>query len=118
MAVLCLQWCEQVEQHAMGAKCLHWCEQVEQQAYEQLERVLWADTAFLASMGVMDYSLLVGVDRNNHTLVIGIIDFIRQVTSHGQLGPLCCMPLLLLEAFIILLILLVSTGPDFKARVT
>ncbi|KAK9860376.1 hypothetical protein WJX84_010202 [Apatococcus fuscideae] len=58
---------------------------VEQQAYEQLERVLWADTAFLASMGVMDYSLLVGVDRNNHTLVIGIIDFIRQYTWDKQL---------------------------------
>ena len=59
---------------------------MEQQAYEQLERVLWADTAFLASMGVMDYSLLVGVDRNNHTLVIGIIDFIRQVS------PYCIYP--------------------------
>ena len=52
---------------------------MEQQAYEQLERVLWADTAFLAGMGVMDYSLLVGVDRVNHSLVVGIIDFIRQV---------------------------------------
>ena len=83
---------------------------MEQQAYEQLERVLWADTAFLASMGVMDYSLLVGVDRSNHTLVIGIIDFIRQVTSHGHLGPSCCMLLLPLKASAKLLILLLTGG--------
>jgi len=28
---------------------------------------------------VMDYSLLVGLDSHTHRLVIGIIDFIRQV---------------------------------------
>ncbi len=40
---------------------------------------LWADTAFLAGQGVMDYSLLVGVDVPNGALVVGIIDFLRQV---------------------------------------
>ena len=40
---------------------------------------LAADTAFLASLGVMDYSLLLGVDRQNRQLVVGIIDFVRQV---------------------------------------
>ncbi|BAF12222.2 Os03g0399500 [Oryza sativa Japonica Group] len=64
-----------------------------------LERAVWNDTAFLAggvtlwqdtidigtdrlacSIGVMDYSLLVGVDEKKHELVMGIIDFMRQYT--------------------------------------
>ncbi len=42
-------------------------------------KALWADTAFLAGQGVMDYSLIVGVDMPNGALVVGIIDFLRQV---------------------------------------
>ncbi|KAM5547100.1 1-phosphatidylinositol-3-phosphate 5-kinase FAB1A [Rosa sericea] len=45
-----------------------------------LERAVWNDTAFLASIDVMDYSLLVGVDDEKHELVLGIIDFMRQYT--------------------------------------
>ncbi|KAG6593582.1 1-phosphatidylinositol-3-phosphate 5-kinase FAB1B, partial [Cucurbita argyrosperma subsp. sororia] len=45
-----------------------------------LERAVWNDTSFLASIGVMDYSLLVGVDEEKHELVMGIIDFMRQYT--------------------------------------
>ncbi|KAF2304224.1 hypothetical protein GH714_028660 [Hevea brasiliensis] len=45
-----------------------------------LERAVWNDTSFLASIDVMDYSLLVGVDEEKHELVLGIIDFIRQYT--------------------------------------
>ncbi|XP_010534979.1 PREDICTED: 1-phosphatidylinositol-3-phosphate 5-kinase FAB1B-like [Tarenaya hassleriana] len=45
-----------------------------------LERAVWNDTAFLALVDVMDYSLLVGVDEENHELVLGIIDFLRQYT--------------------------------------
>ncbi|KAL3511564.1 hypothetical protein ACH5RR_024281 [Cinchona calisaya] len=45
-----------------------------------LERAVWNDTAFLASIDVMDYSLLVGVDQEKHELVLGIIDFMRQYT--------------------------------------
>ncbi|XP_044981393.1 1-phosphatidylinositol-3-phosphate 5-kinase FAB1B-like isoform X3 [Hordeum vulgare subsp. vulgare] len=45
-----------------------------------LERAVWNDTAFLASIDVMDYSLLVGVDEKKHELVMGIIDFMRQYT--------------------------------------
>ncbi|KAL5698578.1 1-phosphatidylinositol-3-phosphate 5-kinase [Ranunculus cassubicifolius] len=45
-----------------------------------LERAVWNDTSFLASIDVMDYSLLVGVDEKNHELVLGIIDFMRQYT--------------------------------------
>ena len=35
---------------------------------------------FTQSVDVMDYSLLVGVDEENHELVLGIIDFMRQYT--------------------------------------
>ncbi|XP_030538404.1 1-phosphatidylinositol-3-phosphate 5-kinase FAB1A-like isoform X2 [Rhodamnia argentea] len=45
-----------------------------------LERAVWNDTAFLASIDVMDYSLLVGVDEERQELVLGIIDFMRQYT--------------------------------------
>lgn len=44
-----------------------------------MELALWRDTAFLAALGVMDYSLLVGVDKERNALVIAIIDFIRCV---------------------------------------
>jgi len=55
--------------------------QVESGAHAALLAALWADTAFLAGQGVMDYSLLVGVDRPNRTLVVGIIDFLRQARA-------------------------------------
>ncbi|KAL9148857.1 hypothetical protein ABFS82_12G070800 [Erythranthe guttata] len=45
-----------------------------------LERAVWNDTSFLASVDVMDYSLLVGVDEERKEMVIGIIDFMRQYT--------------------------------------
>ncbi|XP_059640017.1 1-phosphatidylinositol-3-phosphate 5-kinase FAB1B isoform X2 [Cornus florida] len=45
-----------------------------------LERAVWNDTSFLASIDVMDYSLLVGVDEEKQELVLGIIDFMRQYT--------------------------------------
>ncbi|KAL3532750.1 hypothetical protein ACH5RR_006271 [Cinchona calisaya] len=53
---------------------------VETKAKRLLERAVWNDTAFLASIDVMDYSLLVGVDEDKHELVLGIIDFMRQYT--------------------------------------
>lgn len=34
----------------------------------------------LQTIDVMDYSLLVGVDKEKHELVLGIIDFMRQYT--------------------------------------
>lgn len=49
-------------------------------AKRNLERAVWNDTSFLASIDVMDYSLLVGVDDENKELVLGIIDFMRQYT--------------------------------------
>nr|XP_010909652.1 putative 1-phosphatidylinositol-3-phosphate 5-kinase FAB1C isoform X2 [Elaeis guineensis] len=49
-------------------------------AKRSLERAVWNDTSFLASVDVMDYSLLVGIDEDQKELVIGIIDFMRQYT--------------------------------------
>ncbi|CAI9785435.1 unnamed protein product [Fraxinus pennsylvanica] len=54
-------------------------------AKRSLERAVWNDTFFLASVDVMDYSLLVGVDEERKELVIGIIDFMRQYTWDKQL---------------------------------
>ncbi|XP_011075701.1 putative 1-phosphatidylinositol-3-phosphate 5-kinase FAB1C isoform X1 [Sesamum indicum] len=48
-------------------------------AKRSLERAVWNDTSFLASVDVMD-SLLVGVDEERKELVLGIIDFMRQYT--------------------------------------
>ncbi|XP_024401237.1 1-phosphatidylinositol-3-phosphate 5-kinase FAB1A isoform X2 [Physcomitrium patens] len=53
---------------------------VSNKAKRLLERAVWNDTAFLAGVHVMDYSLLVGVDDERQELVLGIIDFIRQYT--------------------------------------
>nr|CAB3453345.1 unnamed protein product [Digitaria exilis] len=54
-------------------------------AKRKLERAIWNDTSFLASLDVMDYSLLVGIDEEKKELVVGIIDFLRQYTWDKQL---------------------------------
>ena len=36
------------------------------------------DTLFLSLISVVDYSILVGMDDDNHQLVVGIIDYLRQ----------------------------------------
>ncbi|XP_076881896.1 putative 1-phosphatidylinositol-3-phosphate 5-kinase FAB1C [Bidens hawaiensis] len=54
-------------------------------AKRNLERAVWNDTSFLASIDVMDYSLLVGVDEESKELVLGIIDYMRQYTWDKQL---------------------------------
>ncbi|CAG8742822.1 7275_t:CDS:10, partial [Dentiscutata erythropus] len=46
---------------------------------------LFNDTLFLAKHNVMDYSLLVGIDEENHELVVGILDFIRTFTWDKKL---------------------------------
>ena len=55
-----------------------------------LDASLRADAAFLASKGVMDYSLLAGVDRSGSPgsggeLVVGVIDYLRRYTWDKQL---------------------------------
>ena len=36
---------------------------VEPGSLREMELALWADTSFLSGLGVMDYSLLVGLDK-------------------------------------------------------
>ncbi|XP_026480830.1 putative 1-phosphatidylinositol 3-phosphate 5-kinase isoform X2 [Ctenocephalides felis] len=43
------------------------------------------DTDFLSQNCVMDYSLLVGLNQDNNTLVVGIIDYIRTFTWDKKL---------------------------------
>ncbi|XP_020583432.1 putative 1-phosphatidylinositol-3-phosphate 5-kinase FAB1D isoform X2 [Phalaenopsis equestris] len=50
-----------------------------------LQRAIWNDTSFLNAINVMDYSLLVGVDKKRQRLVFGIIDYLRQYTWDKQL---------------------------------
>ncbi|CAL5080256.1 unnamed protein product [Urochloa decumbens] len=58
---------------------------IEGKTKKLMERAIWNDTAFLSHMNVMDYSLFVGVDRQNKELVFGIIDYLRQYTWDKQL---------------------------------
>lgn len=53
-------------------------------AFARLQRALWSDSSFLAGLGVMDYSLLVGVDKVTGQLIVGVIDYIRQYTWDKQ----------------------------------
>ena len=43
------------------------------------------DTSFLADNGVMDYSLLLGIDEVKQELVVGVIDYIRTFTWDKRL---------------------------------
>ncbi len=65
----------------------HLNRQVDAESFALLETALDADTAFLAEKGVMDYSLLVGVDKPQNVLVVGIIDFLRQVQTRPSTQP-------------------------------
>ncbi|XP_074279537.1 putative 1-phosphatidylinositol-3-phosphate 5-kinase FAB1D [Silene latifolia] len=58
---------------------------VGQRAKRLLQRAVWNDTTFLHNINVMDYSLLVGVDRKQRELLCGIIDYLRQYTWDKQL---------------------------------
>jgi 1-phosphatidylinositol-3-phosphate 5-kinase len=46
---------------------------------------IWNDSFFLSQVGVMDYSILVGVDDRSSQLVVGIIDYIRPYSWDKQL---------------------------------
>ena len=48
------------------------------------------DTLFLSIINVVDYSILVGMDEDKNELVVGIIDYMRQVRSsvHSSINPL------------------------------
>ena len=42
------------------------------------EKAVTNDTEFLAQCDIVDYSILVGFDDENHTVVVGIIDYLRK----------------------------------------
>lgn len=50
-----------------------------------LMQAINSDTQFLSSQSVMDYSLLVGLDKDKNELVVGIIDYIRTFTWDKKL---------------------------------
>lgn len=45
-----------------------------------LRESLHRDTQLLSCLGIMDYSLLVAINENDHKVVVGIIDYFRQYT--------------------------------------
>jgi 1-phosphatidylinositol-3-phosphate 5-kinase len=54
-------------------------------AADAVAAAVWRDTAFLARVGVMDYSLLIGVQPRQRQLACGIVDYLRQYTWDKQL---------------------------------
>jgi hypothetical protein len=46
------------------------------------------DTLFLSIVNVVDYSIVVGLDENTHEMVVGIIDYLRQVSCLIRV-PIC-----------------------------
>lgn len=53
---------------------------VREHSKRMLRASLYNDTLFLTKMNVMDYSLVIGLDEENNTIVAGIIDYIRTYT--------------------------------------
>ncbi|KAL6045049.1 1-phosphatidylinositol-3-phosphate 5-kinase, partial [Balamuthia mandrillaris] len=50
-----------------------------------LSMAVWNDSLFLSELGIMDYSLLIGLDESTHELVVGVIDYMRKYTWDKQL---------------------------------
>ena len=48
-----------------------------------LGQAVWNDTAFLSSLNVMDYSLLVGIDSETNELVVGIIGGLQSISQYA-----------------------------------
>ncbi|CAD7699745.1 unnamed protein product [Ostreobium quekettii] len=53
---------------------------VDQRNLDCLQDALNRDTKFLADLAIMDYSLILGLDKERTKLVVGIIDFVREYT--------------------------------------
>lgn len=69
--------------HVLMDENLLRCEQplmIHSTSKQVLNQAIDNDSKFLTSISVMDYSLLVGIDRDNKELVLGIIDYLRPFT--------------------------------------
>jgi len=53
---------------------------VSEEGKAQLCNAIWHDSTFLSSLNVMDYSLLVGIEKENGKIICGIIDYLRKYT--------------------------------------
>ena len=58
---------------------------VREHSKKLLKASVWNDTLFLSKQNVMDYSLMVAIDKDRHELVVGIIDCIRTYTWDKRL---------------------------------
>lgn len=58
---------------------------VREHSKKLLRASVWNDTLFLSKQNVMDYSLMVAIDKDRHELVVGIIDCIRTYTWDKRL---------------------------------
>ncbi|KAG2202212.1 hypothetical protein INT47_002131 [Mucor saturninus] len=58
---------------------------VHEQSKAILELAVEKDTEFLSKSNIMDYSLLVGIDKDKHEMTVGIVDFIGTYTWYKKL---------------------------------
>jgi 1-phosphatidylinositol-3-phosphate 5-kinase len=58
---------------------------VREHTKKHLETALHNDSLFLSKTHIMDYSLIVGVDRSSQEIVVGIVDFLRPYTWDKKL---------------------------------
>lgn len=64
------------------------CEQplrISEKSKQILNQAIDFDSKFLSSISVMDYSLLVGIDKDKKDLIVGIIDYVRPFTWDKRL---------------------------------
>lgn len=52
---------------------------------EYMKKAIFNDTLFLSNRGIVDYSILVGIDEDSRELIIGIIDYLHQYTWDKQI---------------------------------
>jgi 1-phosphatidylinositol-3-phosphate 5-kinase len=66
---------------------------VDENSKSRLEAAIWNDTLFLSSLGVMDYSLLTGIDQHRSQFVVGIIG----TAERSRTGAAACLTLCFLH---------------------
>lgn len=58
---------------------------ISEKSKQILNQAIDFDSKFLSSISVMDYSLLVGIDKDRRDLIVGIIDYVRPFTWDKRL---------------------------------